>query len=189
MIIKLKLLQPFGQIPTKATDGSAAFDLYAAEHITVPAHGRNTVALGIAVAIPATHFMSIVSRSGMYSKCGIRIGQGSGTIDADYRGEVKVMLENTGDDAFYILPGDRIAQALILPVPHFQFDVVEELDDTARGAGGFGSTGVATALLIKDNEAVATLQCGACGAHTHYVKANGFPKHCWQCEFPFTDKR
>lgn len=119
-------------------------DLRASEGAALPAGGRALVGTGIAIALPHGHVGLVHPRSGLAAKNGITVLNAPGTIDAGYRGEVKIILLNTSDEAFNIAPGDRIAQLVIQKVEHPDIEVVESLDeDTSRGAGGFGSTGVA----------------------------------------------
>lgn len=132
-------------MPEYATDGSAAVDLRAAltESVTIPAGGRALIPTGIAIAPARRDVVAVVAaRSGLAVKKGICLSNGIGVIDADYRGEICVGLSNTSDEAFTIDPGDRVAQLMFLPVLTAAFTAVEALDKTARGAGGFGSTGV-----------------------------------------------
>jgi dUTP pyrophosphatase len=107
-------------------------------------HGeRVLIPTGIRVAVPPGYEMQIRPRSGLALKNGITVANSPGTVDSDYRGEVKVMLTNTSSYMFPVNPGDRIAQAVIAPVARATIEEVAELDETERGAGGFGSTGVA----------------------------------------------
>jgi dUTP pyrophosphatase len=128
-------------LPSYATAGAAGMDVLSAEDVTLPAGGRHAVATGFAVAIPPGFELQVRPRSGLALKHGITLANTPGTIDADYRGELKVILINLGDEAFDIARGDRIAQLVLAPVTLAQWQEVAELEDTARGAGGFGSTG------------------------------------------------
>ena len=128
-------------LPAYATDGAAGMDVVAAEDVTVPAGGRHAVATGFAVAIPPGYEIQVRPRSGLALKHGISLPNTPGTIDSDYRGELKVILINLGTEAFAIARGDRIAQLVLAPVTLAAWEEVADLDDTARGAGGFGSTG------------------------------------------------
>lgn len=140
-------LHPNAKIPTYATDGSACFDLYAILDNDVKADAilpgcPYAVRTGLAFEVPPGHVLQIYSRSGHGFKHGVRLANGTGIVDADYRGEVLVCLHNDNpDDAFVINNGDRIAQAMLMPVPRVTFHVVEQLSITERGAGGFGSSG------------------------------------------------
>jgi dUTP pyrophosphatase len=128
-------------LPTYATDGAAGMDVVAAEDLVLAAGTRAAVATGFAIAIPAGYEVQVRPRSGLALKHGITCLNTPGTIDSDYRGEVKVILANLGCDPFPIARGDRIAQLVPAPVQRATLAEVDSLDDTARGAGGFGSTG------------------------------------------------
>jgi dUTP pyrophosphatase len=128
-------------LPAYATDGAAGMDVVAAEEVTIAPGGRHAVATGFAMAIPMGYEVQVRPRSGLALKHGVTCLNTPGTIDSDYRGEVKVILANLGDAPFVIARGDRIAQLVPAPVQRAGLDEVESLDDTARGAGGFGSTG------------------------------------------------
>lgn len=141
--VRIKRL-PHGQdlhLPTYATDGAAGMDVVAAEAVTLQPGQRHAVATGLAVAIPDGYEIQVRPRSGLALKHGISVPNTPGTIDSDYRGELKVIMINHGTDDFPIARGDRIAQLVLAPVTQAEWDEVEELDDTARGSGGFGSTG------------------------------------------------
>jgi len=116
-------------------------DVVAAESLTLAPGARHAVATGFAVAIPQGYELQVRPRSGLALQHGVTCLNTPGTIDADYRGEVKVILANLSDAPFEIVRGERIAQLVPAPVLRAAFDVVEELDETDRGAGGFGSTG------------------------------------------------
>jgi dUTP pyrophosphatase len=128
-------------LPAYATDHAAGMDVVAAEDLILAPGARHAVATGFAIAIPEGFEVQVRPRSGLALKHGITCLNTPGTIDADYRGEVKVILANLGDAPFAIARGDRIAQLVPAPVQRAAFVEVERLDDTARGAGGFGSTG------------------------------------------------
>ena len=141
--VRIKRL-PHGEglaLPAYATPGSAGMDVLAAEDVTLAPGGRHAVASGFSVAIPEGYEIQVRPRSGLALKHGISVPNTPGTIDSDYRGELKVILINHGRDPFVIARGDRVAQLVLAPVTHALWDEVAELDDTARGAGGFGSTG------------------------------------------------
>ena len=143
MNIKIKKLHEDAVIPKYATQGSSGFDLSALEDMTFRAGETKLVKTGLSFEIPLGLEMQIRPRSGISLKTTFRVSNAPGSIDADYRGEVCVILTNTSNNAVYHIPkGERIAQGMICPVIQAQFEVVEELSDTARGAGGFGSTGV-----------------------------------------------
>lgn len=132
------------QLPRKMTDGAAGFDLQAAinEPVTLQPGERQLIATGFAMAMPNELEAQIRPRSGLAYKHGITVLNSPGTIDADYRGEVKVLLINHGQQPFTIERGERIAQMVIQFVPQINNIEVDELSDTVRGAGGFGHTGV-----------------------------------------------
>ena len=129
-------------LPGYASDGAAGMDVCAAESLTLKVGRRHAVATGLAFAIPHGFEVQVRPRSGLALKHGITCLNTPGTLDSDYRGEVKVILANLGDEDFVIQRGDRIAQLVVAPVTQAMMVEVEALDDTARGAGGFGSTGV-----------------------------------------------
>lgn len=129
-------------LPAYATGGAAGMDVVAAETLTLAPGARAAVATGFAVAIPEGYEIQVRPRSGLALKHGVTCLNTPGTIDSDYRGEVKVILANLGDAPFPIARGDRIAQLVPASVLRAELSEVEELDDTLRGAGGFGSTGV-----------------------------------------------
>jgi dUTP pyrophosphatase len=128
-------------LPAYATAGAAGMDVVAAEELVLAPGARHAVATGFAIAIPAGYEVQVRPRSGLALKHGITCLNTPGTIDSDYRGEVKVILANLGDAPFTIARGDRIAQLVPAVVQHAVLAEVASLDDTARGSGGFGSTG------------------------------------------------
>ena len=128
-------------LPAYATEGAAGMDVVAAEDLDLAPGARHAVATGFAIAIPEGYEVQVRPRSGLALKHGITCLNTPGTIDSDYRGEVKVILANLGDAPFPVRRGDRIAQLVPAPVQRARFALVDSLDDTARGAGGFGSTG------------------------------------------------
>ena len=141
--VRIKRL-PHGEglaLPAYATPGSAGMDVLAAEDVTLAPGGRHAVASGFSVAIPEGYEIQVRPRSGLALKHGISVPNTPGTIDSDYRGELKVIMINHGAEPFAIARGDRIAQLVLAPVTQATWDEVAELDDTVRGAGGFGSTG------------------------------------------------
>ena len=127
--------------PAYATDGAAGMDVVAAEDVTLAPGARHAVATGFAMAIPVGYEVQVRPRSGLALKHGVTCLNTPGTIDSDYRGEVKVILANLGDAPFEVKRGDRIAQLVPAPVQHATLALVETLDETLRGVGGFGSTG------------------------------------------------
>jgi dUTP pyrophosphatase len=128
-------------LPAYQTEHSAGLDLLAAEEATLEPGKRAMVATGLAIALPPGYEAQIRPRSGLAAKHGITLVNTPGTIDADYRGEIKVILINHGEETFEINEGERIAQMVVAPVTRIEWDEVEELNDTTRGKGGFGSTG------------------------------------------------
>jgi dUTP pyrophosphatase len=128
-------------LPAYATAGAAGMDVVAAEDMTLAPGARHAVATGFAMAIPEGYEVQVRPRSGLALKHGVTCLNTPGTIDSDYRGEVKVILANLGDAPFAIARGDRIAQLVPAPVQRATLAEVETLEETARGAGGFGSTG------------------------------------------------
>ena len=146
--IRVKRL-PHGEglaLPAYATAGAAGMDVVSAEDVTIAPGARHAVATGLALAIPAGYEIQVRPRSGLALKRGITVPNTPGTIDSDYRGELKVILINHGADAFEIRRGDRVAQLVLAPVTQGSWLEVSELDETARGEGGFGSTGGVVAL-------------------------------------------
>ncbi|AYO79916.1 MULTISPECIES: dUTP diphosphatase [Sphingobium] len=129
-------------VPAYATAHAAGMDVVSAEEIILNPGDRHPVATGFALAIPEGYEIQVRPRSGLALKHGITLPNAPGTIDADYRGELKVLLINHGADPFPIKRGDRIAQLVVAPVQLASFVEVDMLDDTVRGVGGFGSTGV-----------------------------------------------
>ena len=128
--------------PTRAHDDDAGYDLRAAEEASLPPGARASVGTGIAVEIPAGHAGLVLPRSGLAARHGISVVNAPGLIDAGYRGEVRVLLLNTdGRERFDVAPGDRIAQLLIVPHEAPELEEAATLEETARGTGGFGSTG------------------------------------------------
>lgn len=128
-------------LPAYATDGAAGMDVVAAEDVTIAPGARHPVATGLSVAIPQGYEIQVRPRSGLAFKHGITVPNTPGTIDSDYRGELKVLLINHGTEDFAIARGDRVAQLVVAPVTQGLWQEVDELDATQRGTGGFGSTG------------------------------------------------
>lgn len=131
-------------LPSYASAGAAAVDFLAAiaEPIEIPPGGRAAVPTGLAVALPPGHELQVRPRSGLALKNGILVANAPGTVDEDYRGEIKIILLNAGTEAFQVERGMRIAQGVLAPVTRILWHEVETLDETARGQGGFGSTGI-----------------------------------------------
>lgn len=144
-MIALQILRlPHGAglpLPAYATAGAAGMDVVAAEDVELSPGARHAVATGFAMAIPEGYEVQVRPRSGLALKHGITCLNTPGTIDSDYRGEVKVILANLGQEPFRVVRGERIAQLVPAEVTRATLTEVELLDDTVRGAGGFGSTG------------------------------------------------
>ena len=145
MEVKIQKLRPGAVTPRRGSADAAGYDLYACpadgQCVTIAPHVTAMIGTGLALAIPAGYFGGVFARSGLGIKKGIALSNGVGVIDSDYRGEVGMGLINLSDEPYTIQPGDRVAQMMISPVilPALRF--VDELDETARGAGGLGSTG------------------------------------------------
>ncbi len=140
--LRVKRLHDDAQLPTYGTDGAACFDLYALHCGKVTETAPQVFRTGLAFEVPAGHVMLIYSRSGHGFKNGMRLANCVGVIDSDFRGEVQVKL--TCDEIFsefQVTKGDRIAQAMVVPFPRVNLVEADDLSTTARGAGGFGSTG------------------------------------------------
>lgn len=148
ILIQFKWLDPAAaadlRIPSYETPGSSGMDVCAAvaDQVTIGPGARALIPTGFAVAIPAGYEIQVRPRSGLAVKHGLSLPNSPGTIDADYRGEVKIAMINLGQEPVTIKRGDRVAQLVVAPVVRAALDVVSELDDTARGSGGFGHTGV-----------------------------------------------
>lgn len=142
MADSVEVLIASGQEPVYSHPGDAGADLFAAEAVELSAGARATVGTGVSIALPDGYAAFVVPRSGLASKHGITIVNSPGTVDAGYRGEIRVTLLNTDLEATYsISPGDRIAQLIIMPVTRARFIPVEKLPGSQRGDSGFGSTG------------------------------------------------
>ena len=143
MNIAIKKLREEAVLPEYQTELAAGMDLVACidDSVVIEPHQRTIVPTGVAIALPVGFEAQIRGRSGMAAKFGVMPANGVGTIDADYRGEIGVILLNTSDEAFIVEPGARIAQMVIAKYEKITWDVQEELGETERGAGGFGSTG------------------------------------------------
>lgn len=143
MKIKIKKLNAQAQLPEYQTSQAAAFDLQACldEPQTLQPMERAMIPTGLAFEIPEGYEMQVRARSGMSIKHGITMVNGVGTIDADYRGELNILAINLSQEPFVIEPGMRVAQGLVTKVDQVSWEEVDELSETARGAGGFGSTG------------------------------------------------
>ncbi len=142
MRLAVRRLRDDAQMPTRAHEGDAGYDLYAVEGATIAPGERAMVPTGIAIELPERHAGMVLPRSGLAARHGIALVNAPGLIDAGYRGEVRVLLLNTDREAaFEIAPGDRIAQLVIVRHEAPELIEVDSLDETARGVGGFGSTG------------------------------------------------
>jgi len=133
-------------LPAYATEGAAGMDVVAAEDLDLAPGAPHAVSTGLSIAIPAGYEIQVRPRSGLALKHGVTVPNTPGTIDSDYRGELKVIMINLGPTSFSIRRGDRVAQLVLAPVTRGTWLEVEELDATARGEGGFGSTGGLAAL-------------------------------------------
>lgn len=142
MILKIQKLHKDAIVPQYAHPDDSGMDLYALEPAVVPVGGRKLVKTGISIQLPLGTEAQVRPRSGLALKHGISITNAPGTVDEGYRGDVGVILENRGSDPFIVDRGMKIAQLVIAPVLRPQIEVVEDLSETERGAGGFGSTGV-----------------------------------------------
>jgi dUTP pyrophosphatase len=131
-------------LPAFATAGASGADVGAAvgESVVLPPGGRAAIPTGLVLAVPAGFEVQVRPRSGLALRYGVTVANAPGTIDSDYRGEVMIILVNLGDRPFAVRRGDRIAQLVVAPVPRAEFRECAVLPETARGAGGFGSTGV-----------------------------------------------
>ena len=143
MIVKIKKLNQNAVIPTRGSNQAAGYDLYACikNPINVPSHSTEKIGTGLAIEIPEGYFGGIFARSGLSTKQGLRPANCVGCCDSDYRGEYIVALHNDTNEDKIINPGERIAQLVVMPYLAINFKEVEELTDTERGSGGFGSTG------------------------------------------------
>lgn len=132
----------FFDLPKKASAGAACFDIQSADDTEIAPRHAGIVRTGLKFKLPENHVLLIFSRSGHGFKNNVRLSNCVGVIDSDYRGELKVSLQNDGDETFSVRYGDRVAQGLIVPIPQVAMVAGVVIADTARGAGGFGSTGV-----------------------------------------------
>lgn len=141
MEIKVKKLNNNATLPTRGSEYAAGYDLYAVEGTTIKAHETAKVGTGLAFELPDDTFAAIFARSGLATKQGLRPANCVGVCDSDYRGEYIVALHNDTEEDKTIEAGERIAQMVLMPYVKMEFAEVEELSDTERGEGGFGSTG------------------------------------------------
>ncbi len=136
--LKVKCIDPRGQLPTRKTEGAAGYDLSTSFAFSIGPHERRSIPLGIAVQIASGYYGRIASRSSLASQ---GLDTKAGTIDSDYRGELIVLLQNDSEEYIHIAAGDRVAQLIVSPVSTPEVEKVDNLDSTQRGGGGFGSTG------------------------------------------------
>jgi dUTP pyrophosphatase len=134
-------IEPGAQLPNYQTIGSAGADLCTTEGVTLDPGKRAMIPTGIRIALPEGYEAQVRPRSGLAAKFGVAMVNAPGTIDSDYRGEIKVILINLGQEAVRFEIGDRVAQLVIAPVTRAEWEIVSSLDETERGTGGFGSTG------------------------------------------------
>lgn len=142
MLIKFKKLNPDARLPVYASSGAACFDLCAVHDVLVHPGTTMLVSTGLAFEVPDNNALLIYPRSGLAMR-GLRLANCVGVVDSDYRGDVMVALHNDSRDAMLVKAGDRIAQGMVMPVARHGFVESKDLSSTERGAGGFGSTGVA----------------------------------------------
>ena len=158
MTESVEVLLHGAEVPVYAHPGDAGADLVSIEDITLAPGQRATVATGVSIALPAGYVALVVPRSGLAAKHGITVVNTPGTVDAGYRGEIKVILLNTdASEPYTIATGDRIAQLLVMPVTRARFIPVDRLPGTERGEGGFGSTGYGAAVSAAVPTATADL--------------------------------
>lgn len=140
--LKIKRLSPDAIVPQYQTAGAACFDIHSINADAIAPGEQTTFRIGLAFEVPPGFFMAVFSRSGQGFKHGVCLANGTGIIDADFRGELMVSLRNNGEDYYSVQPGDRIAQATLIAINRWQLLEVDELSETVRGANGGGSTGV-----------------------------------------------
>lgn len=140
-LVQIKKLNEDAVVPTRGSDFAAGYDVYSTEDVEIPSGKTVLVGTGLAAAIPVNKVLLLYPRSGLASKRGLRLANGVGVIDADYRGEIKAAIYNDSDQTQKIEKGERIAQLVLAPYYAMDFKVVEELSDTDRGDKGFGSSG------------------------------------------------
>ena len=141
MTLKFKRIHPDAVLPAYAHPSDAGMDIWSVADMTVPARGRALVPTGLVVLLPPLYEAQVRPRSGLALKHGITVLNTPGTIDSGYRGEIGVILFNSSDVDFQVKKGDRVAQVVIAPVTQPVIEEAQEIDETDRGAGGFGSTG------------------------------------------------
>lgn len=141
-VVKVKKLHPDAKLPKFQTEGSAGADVVSIEDVDIQPGDIKAISLGFAVSIPLGYEIQLRPRSGLALKYGISVPNSPGTIDSDFRGEMKAILINHGKDNFKVCKGDRIAQIILNKIPTCAYVQVEELDKTGRNTGGYGSTGI-----------------------------------------------
>lgn len=139
--LKVKRLSDSAQVPTYGSAGAACFDLYADDTLAIAPGRAGTIKTSLTFGIPDGYVMLVFSRSGHGFKSGVRLANCTGVIDSDYKGEVMVRLKNEGSEAFMVTLGDRVAQAMLLPVERFELVDSDDIGTSERGVAGFGSTG------------------------------------------------
>ncbi|AHA88510.1 Deoxyuridine 5'-triphosphate nucleotidohydrolase [Helicobacter pylori BM012A] len=145
MKIKIQKIHPNALIPKYQTDGSSGFDLHAVEEVMIKPHSVGLVKIGICLSLEVGYELQVRTRSGLALNHQVMVLNSPGTVDNDYRGEIKVILANLSDKDFKVQVGDRIAQGVVQKTYKAEFIECERLDETSRGSGGFGSTGVSKA--------------------------------------------
>ncbi|GAA9704447.1 dUTP diphosphatase [Helicobacter pylori] len=145
MKIKVQKIHPNALIPKYQTEGSSGFDLHAVEEVTIKPHSVGLVKIGICLSLEVGYELQVRTRSGLALNHQVMVLNSPGTVDNDYRGEIKVILANLSDKDFKVQVGDRIAQGVVQKTYKAEFIECERLDETSRGSGGFGSTGVSKA--------------------------------------------
>lgn len=144
--LKIKRLRENAVVPARATEGSAGLDLSACldEPLVIPSGGRALIPTGIAIALPGSAYVALLfARSSLGAKRGLLLSNGVGVIDSDYRGEIRIGVYNFTNEPCIVENGERLAQLVVIPTASLPVRETQELEDTARGAGGFGSTGTA----------------------------------------------
>ncbi|GAA7404905.1 dUTP diphosphatase [Helicobacter pylori] len=145
MKIKIQKIHPNALIPKYQTEGSSGFDLHAVEEVMIKSHSVGLVKIGICLSLEVGYELQVRTRSGLALNHQVMVLNSPGTVDNDYRGEIKVILANLSDKDFKVQVGDRIAQGVVQKTYKAEFIECERLDETSRGSGGFGSTGVSEA--------------------------------------------
>ncbi len=145
MKIKIQKIHPNALIPKYQTHGSSGFDLHAVEEVMIKSHSVGLVKIGICLSLEVGYELQVRTRSGLALNHQVMVLNSPGTVDNDYRGEIKVILANLSDKDFKVQVGDRIAQGVVQKTYKAEFIECERLDETSRGSGGFGSTGVSKA--------------------------------------------